>query len=81
MLQEMGFTCETGGNWSSREEESKVLHLDYMAYTPVPRPSYEGRESNRFLAHSRWDELVPLQLGMEDDTLNLIGVQRGLGDI
>ena len=35
MLQEMGFRRETGGNWSSREKESKVMHLDYMAYTPV----------------------------------------------
>ena len=40
-----------------------------------------GRESNQFLAYSKWDELCPLQLGMEDDTVNLIGVQRGLGDI
>ena len=32
----VGFSYETGGNWSSREKESKVLHLDYMAYTPVP---------------------------------------------
>ena len=35
VLQWMGFSCETGGNWSSREKESKVLHLDNMAYTPV----------------------------------------------
>ena len=38
-----------------------------------------GRKSNRILAHSRRDELGPLQLGMEDDNVNLIGVQRGLG--
>ena len=31
----MGFSCETGGNWYSKKK-SKVLHLDYMAYTQVP---------------------------------------------
>ena len=37
---------------------------------------------NRFLPYLKgWDELEPLQLGMEDDTVNLIGVQRGLGDM
>ena len=36
VLQGMGFSSKTGGNWSSREKEAKVLHLDYMAYTPVP---------------------------------------------
>ena len=41
-----------------------------------------GRESNRILAFSRsWDKLGPLQLDMEDDIVNLIGVQWGLGDI
>ena len=40
-----------------------------------------GRESNQYLAYSRWDELGPLQLGMEDNTVNLIGVQKGLVDI
>ena len=41
-----------------------------------------GRESNRFLAYLwSWDELGKLLLGMEDDTVNLIGVQQGLGDI
>ena len=39
-----------------------------------------GMESNRFLMYSRWDELGPLQSGMEDDSVNLIGVQRELGD-
>ena len=42
-----------------------------------------GRENNRFLAYSRcWGELRPLQfqLGMEDDTVNLIGVQKGIGE-
>ena len=43
--------------------------------------SKEGRESNRLLAYSRWDELGPLQLGTEDDIVNLIGVQGWLGDI
>ena len=41
----------------------------------------EGGKSNRFLANSRWDELGPLQLGIEDDTVNLIKVQRRMGDI
>ena len=27
-----------------------------------------------FLAYSRWDKLGALELGMEDDTVNLIGV-------
>ena len=36
MLQNMGFRCETGGKWSSREKESKLLHLDNTAYIPVP---------------------------------------------
>ena len=36
VLEGMGFSCETGGNWSSKEKESKVLHLDNMAYIPVP---------------------------------------------
>ena len=36
MHQGMGFSCETRGNWSSREKELKVLHLGYMANTPVP---------------------------------------------
>ena len=36
VLQGMGFKCETIGNWSSREKESKVLHLDDMACTSVP---------------------------------------------
>ena len=36
VLQEMGFSCETRGNWSSREKESKVVHLDYKACTLVP---------------------------------------------
>ena len=40
-----------------------------------------GRESNQYLAYSRWDELGPPQLGMEDNTVNLIGVQKGLVDI
>ena len=35
-LEAIGFSCETGGNWSSREKESKVLHLDNMAYILVP---------------------------------------------
>ena len=41
-----------------------------------------GKESNRFLAYLWcWDELEQLQLGMENDTVKLIGVQRELGDI
>ena len=40
VLQRMGFSCETGGDWSkrveSRKKESKVLHLNHMAFTPVP---------------------------------------------
>ena len=39
------------------------------------------RESNRFLAYSKWDELRPLQLGMKDDAVNLIGFQRKLWDM
>ena len=51
---------------------------DLSAHTYV----FKGeRESNRFSAYSMWNELGPLQLGMEDDTANLIGVQRGLGNI
>ena len=38
-----------------------------------------GRESNRFLAYSRWDELGPLQFDMEDGTVNFIGVQKEVG--
>ena len=93
MLQNMGFSCETEGNWSSREKESKVLHLDYGMHssatylirdgTDLSAHTYaseEGRESNRFLAYSRcWNELGPLQFGMEDDTVNLIGVQGDWG--
>ena len=40
-----------------------------------------GRESYQLMAYSRWNKLGPLQLGMEDDTVNLIWVQSILGDI
>ena len=43
--------------------------------------SKRGRESNRFLVYSRWDELGPMQLDMKHDSVNLIGDQRGLGNI
>ena len=36
VFQGMGLSCNTGGNWSSREKKSKVLHLDNMACFPVP---------------------------------------------
>ena len=36
VLLGMGLNSETGGSWSSREKKSKVLHLGYVAYTPVP---------------------------------------------
>ena len=52
---------------------------DLSAHTAYA--SKGGRERNRFLAYLRWDELGPQQLGMEDDTGNLIGLQTGLGDI
>ena len=38
-------------------------------------------ESNQYLGYSRWEELGPLQLDMEDNTIKLIGVQKGLVDM
>ena len=38
------------------------------------------KEEYRILNYSRWDKLGPLQLGMEDDNVNLTGVQWELGN-
>ena len=40
---------------------------DLSAHTYV---SEGGRESNQYLAYSRWDELGPLQLSTEDNDVN-----------
>ena len=32
----MGFSSDTGGNWFCKEKESKILHFEYVAYTPAP---------------------------------------------
>ena len=47
VLPGMGFRCDTGGNWSSREKELKILHLDYIANTPVPPVKRGKKETYR----------------------------------
>ena len=54
VLQGMGFSCETGGIRSSREKESKVLHLNNMAYTPVPK--VKKREETELSTHEYTSE-------------------------
>ena len=92
VLQGVGFSCETGGNWSIRKKESKVMHLDCMVYTLV-LPVYWGKgqiyrpihtllkEEGRVIDSRRIQGWLVWKLGMEDDTVNLIGVPKGLGDI
>ena len=92
MLQGMGFRCETGGNWSCRKKKSRRYCIWIMWHTLQSHLSSEGRDksfgpyirvwrrkTNWFLAYSRWNEPRPLRLGMEDDTVNVIAVQRVLG--
>ena len=76
---------------AEKERESAISDSEHIGLPYIPAPPNSkreetestiykrGRERNRFRADSRRDELGQVRLGMEEDTMNLIWVQNGLG--
>ena len=89
LLEVKSFSCEAGGNWTSRKgQELDVWHLEHVTYTPaLPGPKREGtdpsvhtwiseggREDNLFEADCSRAVLLPVQSGMNGETVKWVAV-------